>query len=127
MDWRRFRSTGGGASSSTGNGTGTKEPVSPAADAAALPGDKGKERALDEALWGLENVSPPYQLSAAGEMDTLTPTSSGIRATATRSCKPCTRLTPFAPSSRRTPTSASLTMPSPERSPLGRCRARPSR
>lgn len=61
MDWRRFRSTGG-ASSSNGNGNGTKEPVSPGADAAAAAAaDKGKERALDEALWGLENVSVPYQ------------------------------------------------------------------
>lgn len=123
MDWRRFRSTGGGTSTSTGNGTGTKEPVSPGADTATAAVDKGKERALDEALWGLENVSAPYQQPTAGVMDQLT-SSSAIPAIATRYSKPSTRPTPFAPSSRRTPTSASLTMPSPEMLLLGRCRAR---
>lgn len=64
MDWRRFRSNGG-ASSSNGHGSGTKDPVSPAADAAAGAGDKGKERALDDALWGLENVSASLDHSLA--------------------------------------------------------------
>lgn len=56
MDWRRFRSNGATTAPSL-NAVMTKEPASPPEDISATVGDKGKERALNEALWGLENVS----------------------------------------------------------------------